>query len=169
MTQSLCRHLDQQRFATFKRSPVAARAGFREDRTRCGLRNHHQLPGAAGGVVAVACGVGRGHMEISGSMTGLMSRPSAGMCPLSQVRSVCVSRTAANIRFCRIACVESAHARALIRMFTSYSCPGLSVLIRKLPITADRNSLMSRRQPFLPTPPTRPRTRQCPRRSGQQA
>jgi hypothetical protein len=38
----------------------------------------------------VAWGMGRSHMEISGSATGLTSRPSAEMCFLSQVGlSVC--------------------------------------------------------------------------------
>ena len=57
------------------------KAGFREDRICCGLWNPHQLPGTAGGVVVVARGVGRGDIEILGSVTGLMSRPSAEMCP----------------------------------------------------------------------------------------
>jgi hypothetical protein len=86
MTQSLCRHLDQQRFRDVQEVTSCGKASLRENRTRCGLRNPHQLPGAAGGVVVVvAWGVGRGHREISGSVTGLMSRPSAGMCRLSQV------------------------------------------------------------------------------------
>ena len=82
-----------------------AREGFPGDRTRCGLRNHHQLPGAAGGVVVVAWKVGLGHREISGSTTGLTSRRSAEMCPLPQVPSASASRTAANIRFCQKLCV----------------------------------------------------------------
>ena len=99
MTQSWCRHLDQQRFRDVQEVTSCGRAGFREDRTRCGLRNPHYLPGAAGGVVVVAWSVSRGHIETPGSATGLTSRPSAGMCPLTQVASVGVSRTAANIRF----------------------------------------------------------------------
>jgi hypothetical protein len=39
-----------------------------------------QLPGAAGGVVVVAWGVGRAHIEIPGSAVGLTSHPSAGIC-----------------------------------------------------------------------------------------
>ena len=51
MTQRLCRHLDQQRFRDVQEVIGCGEAGFREDRTRCGLRNSHQLPGPAGGVV----------------------------------------------------------------------------------------------------------------------
>src|ERR1700727_2200300 len=78
-------------FATFKRS-AARRAS---ESTELGLRNPH--PGIwCSGVVVVAWGVGRDHIEISGSATGLTSRPSAEMRPQSQAASAGVSRTTAH-------------------------------------------------------------------------
>jgi hypothetical protein len=69
----------------------AAKAGFREDRTRGGLRSPNQLPGAAGEWSVVAWGVGRGHVEISGSATGLTSRPSGEMSPNPSAGCRCVT------------------------------------------------------------------------------
>ena len=72
-----------------------------------------ELVAVPSGVVRVAWGLGRGHMEIPGSATGLTSRPSAEM--LSSKPSVGVSRTAANILICRIADVAGSHeARWLV-------------------------------------------------------
>ncbi len=111
------------------RRPQLWQGGFPEDRAHCGLRDHHQLPGAAGGVVVVARGVGRGHREISGSATGLTSRPSAGMCPLTQVPSASASRTAANIRFCRcesVAAMATGNAPLRVRPAVRSSSPSIT-------------------------------------------
>jgi hypothetical protein len=92
--------MSSSRGKSFKRSPVAARrvSGRTELAAGYGTLISRLVPPGEWWVVAVD----RGHTEISGSVTGLMSRPFAGMCPLSQVGSVRVSRTAANIRFCLI-------------------------------------------------------------------
>ena len=90
MTQILCRYPDQQRFRDVQ-EVTSCGEGLREDRILCGLRNPHQLRGAAGGMVVIAWGVGRSHIEISGSATGLTCRPTAEMSPLSQVASAGVS------------------------------------------------------------------------------
>jgi hypothetical protein len=76
MTQSLCRHRDQQRFRDVQQVTCCGKAGVREDRTGCRLQNPHQLPGAAGGVVVVAGRVSRGHRDL-GLRDWLGSRPSA--------------------------------------------------------------------------------------------
>jgi hypothetical protein len=97
MTQRLCRHPDQQCFRDVQEVTSRGRADFREPNARPAA-HPYQLPGAAGGVVVVAWSISPGHIEPPGSATGLTSRPSAGMCPLTQVASGGLSRTAANIR-----------------------------------------------------------------------
>jgi hypothetical protein len=65
MTQSLCRHLDQQRFRDVQEVASCGRAAFESTELAAGCGTRISCLGAAGGVLVVAWGVGRGHIEIS--------------------------------------------------------------------------------------------------------
>jgi hypothetical protein len=86
-------------------------------------------PGSGGGRL----GGGRGHREISGSATGLTSRPSAEMCPLTQVPSASASRTAANGGLRKLAGW----------LTTSFACRSGSGLVTCKGVPSGQNAVMA--------------------------
>jgi hypothetical protein len=128
------RHLSpmSSAFVICRRSPVLTRRSALVRRTSCMLRGPRQPPSSPGGGSGnwprgcgtligwlVPPGSGGGQpgawaavMEISGSATESTSCPYAEMCPLTQMASAGVSRTAADIQFCMICGCSTSRSEA---------------------------------------------------------